>query len=480
MPKRIIYWFRNDLRLHDNEGFLKATQDADEVIPIYVFDTRQFEQIVPLGFPKTGAFRAKFMLEAVQNLRDNLRQKGGNLLVRLGKPELIISELARDFEVSMVYTSKEATQEETDAETAVTKKLKVYNIDFEVFWQSTLYHPRDLPFWVSRLPDVFTEFRKAVEKESKIRATFPAPVAVRLPEGLEIGKMPEIYELILFAQIPVADSRGVLPFKGGETEALKRLQTYFWDNDKLRNYKETRNGLLGPDYSSKFSPWLTLGCISPRQIYEEVKKYEAQRIGNDSTYWLIFELIWRDYFRFVALKYGSRLFKKTGIQYNLQLHWNHRRDLFEQWMNGKTGVSFIDANMRELQQTGYMSNRGRQNVASFLAKDLGVDWTWGAAYFESQLIDYDVCINWGNWNYVAGVGNDPRENRYFNIYTQATRYDAQGAYVKTWLPELAQVPSSMIHQVWNLNQASQQAYGVLLGENYPLPMIEANKWLEKK
>ena len=479
MPKRIIYWFRNDLRLHDNEGFLKATQDADEVIPIFVFDTRQFNEIAPLGIPKTGAFRAKFLLESVQNLRDNLRKKGSNLLVRLGKPEVILSEMARELGVSTIYTAKEAAQEETDIETALSIKLKVYNIDFEVFWQSTLYHPRDLPFWVSCLPDVFTDFRKAVEQQSKIRSTFAEPTAIPLPEGIEIGKMPEIYELILFSQLPSADQRCVLPFKGGETEALHRLKTYFWDNDQLKTYKETRNGLLGADFSSKFSPWLAYGCISPRQIYEEVKRYEAERVANDSTYWLVFELIWRDYFRFITLKYGSRLFKASGIQYNLEIPWNHRRDLFEKWVNGQTGVPFIDANMRELKLTGYLSNRGRQNVASFLAKDLQVDWTWGAAYFESQLIDYDVCSNWGNWNYVAGVGNDPRENRYFNVYTQAKKYDAQGEYVKTWLPELSNVPAGLIHQVWNLDTTAQQQYEVHLGYNFPLPIVEVNKWLRK-
>jgi deoxyribodipyrimidine photo-lyase len=291
--------------------------------------------------------------------------------------------------------------------------------------------------------------------------------------------MPEIYELILFSTLPVSDPRGVLPFRGGESEALRRIQTYFWENDQLKVYKETRNGLLGADYSSKFSLWLAYGCISPRQIYEEVKRYEAERVANDSTYWLIFELIWRDYFRFITLKYGSRLFKVSGIQYNLELKWNHRRDLFDKWVNGQTGVPFIDANMRELQLTGFMSNRGRQNVASFLAKDLKIDWTWGAAYFESQLIDYDVCSNWGNWNYVAGVGNDPRENRYFNIYTQATRYDEKGEYVKTWLPELVNVPASLIHQVWNLNDAAKKQYEVRLGVNYPSPIINANKWLKK-
>ena len=479
MPSRIIYWFRNDLRLHDNEGFLKATQDADEVIPVYVFDPRQF-QASDLGFAKTGARRAQFLLESVQNLRDNLRKKGGNLVVCLGKPEVTLSELAREYEAKAVYTGKEATQEETDVESALSKKLKNYNVDLETFWTSTLYHPLDMPFWISRLPDVFTDFRKAVERQSKIRATFAQPTNFRLPEGLTMGKMPEIYELVLFSEPPTADARAVLPFKGGETEALKRLDAYFWQNDQLKVYKETRNGLLGADYSSKFSPWLALGCISPRQIYEEVKRYESERVANDSTYWLIFELIWRDYFRFVALKYGTRIFKTAGIRNDFSSNWNHNQQLFEKWINGQTGVPFIDANMLELEKTGFMSNRGRQNVASFLAKDLQVDWTWGAAYFESQLLDYDPCSNWGNWNYVAGVGNDPRENRYFNIYTQATRYDDKGAYVKHWLPALQNLPPNKAHQPWNLTRAEQEQYQVFLGGNYPKSIINANKWLKDR
>jgi deoxyribodipyrimidine photo-lyase len=249
-----------------------------------------------------------------------------------------------------------------------------------------------------------------------------------------LGKIPEIYELILFSEPPTKDSRSVLNFKGGETEALVRLKTYFWEGDHLKTYKETRNGLLGADYSSKFSAWLALGCISPRYIYEEVKRYETERIANDSTYWLVFELLWRDYFRFVALKFGTRLFKVTGIKNDFQKKWKRDKVLFQKWVNGQTGVPLIDANMIELQQTGFMSNRGRQNVASYLTKDLGIDWTWGAAYFESLLLDYDVCSNWGNWNYVAGVGNDPREDRYFNIAKQANTYDPKGDYVRQWLP----------------------------------------------
>ena len=290
--------------------------------------------------------------------------------------------------------------------------------------------------------------------------------------------MPLINDLIPLAVRPDADPRGVLPFKGGETEALKRLKEYIWDRDQLKVYKETRNEMLGADYSSKFSVWLSLGCLSPRHVYEEVKRYERERVSNDSTYWLIFELIWRDYFRFVALKFGTRIFKTPGIKNDLVTRWVRNTALFQKWIDGKTGVPLIDANMVELKETGFMSNRGRQNVASFLAKDLCIDWTWGAAWFESQLIDYDVCSNWGNWNYVAGVGNDPRENRYFNIHFQATRYDASGLYVKHWLPELQGVPAKQVHQVWSLNRADQQRFGTILGADYPMPIINANKWLK--
>jgi deoxyribodipyrimidine photo-lyase len=156
---------------------------------------------------------------------------------------------------------------------------------------------------------------------------------------------------------------------------------------------------------------------------------------NESTYWLIFELIWRDYFRMITKKYGNRIFKAGGIK-NKILQLRQDPDIFKRWTEGQTGIPFIDANMRELKQTGFMSNRGRQNVASFLVKDLKIDWRMGASYFEYTLIDYDVHNNWGNWNYVAGVGNDPREDRYFNTQLQAQRYDPSGKYVKRWLPEL--------------------------------------------
>ncbi|WP_373511059.1 DASH family cryptochrome [Persicitalea sp.] len=473
-----IYWFRNDLRLHDNEGFLKATQKADEVLPVFVFDPRLFEK-TPMGFHKTGIYRTRFLLESVADLRASLREKGGDLLIRIGEPERVLAELAQHYDAEELHLSKEIAQEETDVESSLSKRLKQLNVDMIFTWMSTLYHVRDLPLAINRLPEVFTDFRKNVEKNAAVRPTANQPESVDSPADCEAGEMPTLADLgFTEAEITPPDPRGVLDYQGGETAGLQRLQKYLWESDHIATYKETRNGLLGADYSSKFSAWLSLGCLSPRRVHEEVKRYETERTANNSTYWLIFELLWRDFFHFVMLRWGTRLFKPSGLKLDKDKRWRHDRDLFEKWQTGQTGVPFVDANMREIAATGFMSNRGRQNVASFLAHDLGLDWTWGAAWFESLLIDYDVCSNWGNWNYVAGVGNDPRQDRYFNQYSQATRYDPEGSYVKYWLPELAKVPTDKIHRVWQLSPAEQQEYGVVLGEDYPLPIVEGDKWLK--
>ncbi|GAB3741066.1 DASH family cryptochrome [Spirosoma lituiforme] len=485
---RILYWFRNDLRLHDNEGFVRALEDADQVLPVFVFDPRWFTPHPRLGFPKTAVFRASFLLESVTDLRQSLRNKGADLIVRVGKPADVLAELASEINASAVYTSKEITQEETDMESKLSTKLKPLNIDVKFFWMSTLHHVRDLPFTISRLPDVFTQYRHQIEKSVTVRPTFPTPEAVSFVPDVLPGDMPTLATLGFSnearQQIEQPDSRRAVAFTGGEHAALERLNHYLWQTDLITTYKETRNGLLGDDFSSKFSAWLANGCLSPRFIYTELKRYENERVQNESTYWMIFELMWRDFFRFVALRFGTRIFKSSGIKHDLNRKFIQDETLFQRWTDGQTGIPFIDANMRELNATGFMSNRGRQNVASFLVSDLGLDWTWGAAYFESKLIDYDPCSNWGNWNYVAGVGNDPRQfsngqPRYFNIYSQAVRYDESGDYVKHWLPELAQVPSDQVHLVSSLNAAQQEQSGVELGTDYPLPVIDPTKWLTK-
>jgi deoxyribodipyrimidine photo-lyase len=202
-----------------------------------------------------------------------------------------------------------------------------------------------------------------------------------------------------------------------------------------------------------------------------MKRYESERKKNKSTYWMVFEILWRDFFRLMAKKYGNKIFQEGGTKQATRFDWNENKSTFDLWANGKTGIPFIDANMKELNSTGFMSNRGRQNVASFLVKDLEINWQMGAEYFESLLIDYDPASNYGNWNYIAGVGSDPREDRYFNILSQAQRYDPLGEYVKLWLPELERISSDKIHSPNTLSFEEQAIVKVTIGENYPQAMV---------
>ena len=469
-----LVWFRNDLRLLDNVTLHEAIQKSEQVYPVYCFDPRQFAE-TELGNTKTGPYYAQFLIESITDLRQQLRQLGSDLLIRQGIPENVLAQLAQELNATAVFASKEVTSEETKAEVALEQTLNAQGIELILEWQSTLFHIDDIPWPIKNVPDIFSQFRKEAERSVEVRPVVPAPTRLTTPlEDVCTGEIPTLDDLGLLE--PTYDPRAVLKYRGGETAGRERLHAYVWEQDQLRHYKETRNGLLGADYSTKFSAWLANGSLSPRIIHQEVRRYEAERVQNKSTYWLIFELLWRDYFRFIAKKYGDRIFQTGGIRQEepyLRDDWG----AFEKWKSGNTGVPFIDANMREINATGFMSNRGRQNVASFLVKDLKVNWTWGAAYFESKLIDYDVSNNWCNWNYVAGVGNDPRDNRYFNIMSQAQRYDPRGEYVRHWIPELSHVEGKRVHYPTEIPTEELESFGVVIGEDYPKPLVGFDKWL---
>lgn len=468
----VLVWYRNDLRLHDHEPLAEAWRQAHRsssgIIPLYCVDPRQLGQTA-FGFPKTGAFRAQFLLESLSDLRRSLQSLGSDLVIRLGHPEDIIPALAKEYAVERVLYHREVTSEETRVERRLAQALGAIGVKWQGFWGHTLYHPDDLPFSLTNLPELFTSFRKQVEQSTPVNPLLAPPDRLPSLPGMDAGSLLALVDIGL--TVPTPDARAVLRFVGGETSGTTRLRNYIWQGDHLRSYKETRNGMLGADYSSKFSPWLALGCISPRFIYAEVQRYENERVRNDSTYWLIFELLWRDYFRFIGAKHGDRLFQPEGLQ-GVAIPWKQDWERFALWQAGKTGYPLVDANMQELAATGFMSNRGRQNVASFLTKNLGIDWRMGAEWFESLLIDYDVCSNWGNWNYTAGVGNDSRGFRFFNITKQAKDYDPEGKYVKHWLPELNSLPAAKIHEPWKLLPVEQERWGVQLGVDYPRPVVD--------
>ncbi len=474
--QRVIVWFRQDLRLHDNEALTDAIKSGEEIFPVYVFDKRNFNTKTRYGFGKTGKYRARFILESVQDLQKSLRKLGSDLIIRYGITEDEIFKIAQEIKSSWVFCNRERTQEEVEVQDALERKL--WSIGQEIIYSrgKMLFYTQDLPFPVTHCPDIFSNFRKEVEKIVPVREPLPSPRTHFNPRSIKVeaGEVPTMTELGYEEFEP--DPRGVLAFKGGETEGLKRLKYFLWENDLAKTYFDTRNEMTGGDNSTKFSPWLAQGCLSPKMIHYELKRYESERGSNKSTYWIFFELLWRDFFRLMGKKHGNKIFLKGGTKEEHDPCLKNDRHLLNLWIEGRTGVPLIDANMRELAATGYMSNRGRQNVASFLVKDLKVNWQMGAEYFESLLIDYDPCSNWGNWNYIAGVGSDPRENRYFNILSQARKYDPSGDYVRHWLPELSEIPKEKIHQPDMLSEKEQNECHIRIGADYPKAMISTSRW----
>ena len=412
-----IYWFRNDLRLEDNPALMLACKSVDFLLPIYVHDYRMKGK-TQWGFPRVGEHRRIFLRESLQSLRGQLKNIGSDLCELSGEIKDVFFELRAQCGVSRIYCEQIEAPEELEQIEALR------NLGFEVIsiWQSSMLEPKSLPFQLSQMPDVFTQFRQLVEKNHLKYEDPVDPIELMPPLPAEIpqhGQSAENTTLHSYCE-----------FLGGEAKAKAHIQQYF-ERRLVDTYKQTRNQLIGMDYSSKFSPWLASGACSARTIAKKLTEYEKEYGENDGTYWLWFELIWRDYFRFLHFKYGARLYQSEGLSDKKSNQFDEVK--FNQWASGNTGAPFVDAGMRELKATGFMSNRMRQIVASYWIYEMKGDWCAGAAWYESQLIDYDVYSNQGNWLYIAGKGTDPRGGRPFNVTKQAKDHDPRGAYQKMWL-----------------------------------------------
>jgi len=415
-----LVWIRKDIRFYDNECFELAIDNGFSVLPVFVDCSTLNPAGEYLPEPRTS-FREHFLAECLSELHDAIRRAGGNGLIVLdGNPLEKIPELCRKYNIDKVYFASEPGPFEQFQENTLVQALMQESIAFEKVHHNSMFSPESLPFQVRDIPDIFTEFRKKAER------------ALPLSRGRkDTSKIHFVnHEEVVYQSILPEGKKS--KFTGGESEALKRLNYYLFESNLIASYKETRNGLLGEDFSSRFSPWLALGCISPKRILFEIKSYEREVLANESTYWLVFELLWREYFRWIMYKYQTKFFRPSGIKKESPQRYEDTKSL-EKWKKGETGQAFVDAAMRELNETGFMSNRARQNAASYLVHDLKQNWLEGARYFEQLLVDYDVSSNYGNWAYVAGVGNDPRPNRYFNVSRQAEMYDPDGRFVKYWL-----------------------------------------------
>jgi len=436
-----LYWFRSDLRLEDNPNFLSACNASDALLPICVHAPQ--ESLI-WGFDRIGQHRQQFLDDALSDLRQQLEQLGSGLL-ELQAPQdsssravdLVINT-AHHHGIKTIYCEVIQAPEEMQALALLRQAGFTVHAELE----STMIAVRDLPFAPDAMPDQFTQFRSKIEK-AKYLFTKPVPAPSQIPPLPENFKrldfIPGTQTAIRAESLiqPTGHPNSSFPhyreaYRGGTTAVVAHLKQYL-ERALPHTYKATRNQLHGLDYSCKLSPWLALGSISARSIMQALRQFESEQGANEGSYWLWFELLWRDYFRVLHLKYGKQLYCASGLNQSEKPILNARG--FEHWCSGTTGESIVDAGMRELKATGYLSNRLRQVVASYLVYDLHSDWRAGAAWFESQLLDYDVYSNQGNWLYIAGRGTDPRGGRRFNPQKQAQDHDANGSYRALWLSD---------------------------------------------
>ena len=409
-----VFWFTHDMRLHDNPALMQAKLLVDELVCVYVKDyawqtSSLYQQ------PHVSASPQRFLDESLGDLASNLAKIGQRLIVLESEATVALSRLLRDVGATAVFRSETAGWYENRAWEEL-KKNK--NINFHSVDTQTLFTTNTLPFSLSNLPASFTQFKNAV---SKIEPSKCIPKIGYLPP-------PPLLDYPAFEGHEYKSGSSV--FRGGERSGLAHLADYF-SSDKPLSYKDVRNAIDGWDNSCKFSPWLANGCVSVRQVVATLSDYENNNEANDSTYWIYFELLWREYFHWYALKNGPKLFSFAGIKSRRPLTCFYP-ERFQKWTNGTTPYPLVNACMKELRETGYLSNRGRQIVASCLVNELAIDWRYGAAYFEQALIDYDVASNWGNWQYLAGVGADTRDKRHFNLEKQTQQFDPDSRYIRLW------------------------------------------------
>lgn len=398
--KKILVWFRNDLRLHDNEMLVEAIAKSDFILPVYFFDPRHFTSTT-FDTLKTGVNRTNFLLESISALRAQFQKLGGDLMIVIGKPEEQISEIITAYEISEVYHHREVGPEETNISAMVEDVLWKQKVNLKHFIGHTLYNKEDLPFPIKDIPDVFAQFKKKTERDAILKACFEAPESVSFVEAEDWGSIPELRDLGFDTSIAISFEP---EFKGGEEAGLAHMTGLLAEGSEI--YKKSNAKNSAEKFNSKLSRWLALGCLSPRRVYWMIKAAE-QRFGTNQNFnQILLGLLYRDYYRFMFKKHGIKFFQESEFQSQIQSPEKPDDYLMDQWKNGQTGHLLVDRYMKELVATGFISHTARLLVATYLVHILKIHWTNGASYFEEKLIDYSAASNWGNWANVAGAGLD--------------------------------------------------------------------------
>jgi len=449
-----LWWIRRDLRLGDNQALAAALDQAGTVIPVFVYDSKRL-----MAPPAPGYKPLAFLAEGLRRLDADLRARGSRLIFRAGESATQLACLLAETGAGAIWAEEEIApaQREHDAKLAETLPLCLAG--------GLTIHPPDAVRRAGGRPyAVYSPYRRAWQALPATGLVLAAPA--RLPVPPTVASRPILDELTLPAGVP---------FRPGETEAHHRLQAFSeGSSPAIFRYAELRDR-LDLDVTSQLSPYLRHGMISARQAAAgasaaaEVASDDEARQGVDA--WLA-ELIWREFF--VSVLYHWPDVTKQSFNPRLrQVSWHADQEGFDAWCRGRTGYPVVDAAMRQLAHTGWLPNRARMIAASFLVKDLMIDWRWGERWFMEQLIDGDQAANNGGWQWVAGTGTDAAPYfRVFNPVTQGRRHDPAGTYVRRWLPELARVPDTYVHAPWQMPAEMQQAAGCVVGRDYPAPIVD--------
>ncbi len=416
MNKRIhIFWFRRDLRLFDNHGFLKALQNDELVLPIFIFDKEILDKL-----PKNDA-RVSFIHETLTSMNETLKLKNKGISIYYGQPLSIFTELKNNFEIASIYTNHDYEPYARERDEQVRDFCNQNSIEFKTFKDQVFFEKNDIVKADGNPYLVYTPYK------NKWKETFHKTDLNSYESETLLDNCVNDFS---FNWVRLEDM--------GFEESLIKVLPYKATPDLIEGYEDTRN-FPAIDYgTSKLGPHLRFGTVSVRQM---IQKAIAQK---NEIFWS--ELIWREFFMQILWHYPHTLTNAFKPKYDA-IQWRNNKEEFERWKQGKTGYPLVDAGMRELNTTGYMHNRVRMLVGSFLCKHLLIDWRWGEAYFAEKLLDYDMSANIGNWQWVAGTGVDAAPYfRIFNPTTQIQKFDKQHLYIKKWVKDLEELtyPTPMI------------------------------------
>jgi deoxyribodipyrimidine photo-lyase len=461
MTKRVIWWIRRDLRLTDNVALHTALASAAEVIPVFVLDDRL------LNAPRLRGPRTAWMLDGLRALDSDLRADGARLIVRRGDPAGMLIRMCQETGAEEVYFNRDYGPFATQRDKAVGRALREAGYTVRSFKDLVIHEVDEIAAKGGKSYEVYTPFFRAWDALPK-PAPLPAPDRIdRLAAPTDLASIP----------VPTASELGADPAPQpiappGEGAALRRLAAFL--DGAIAAYQDLRNR-LDIDGTSVLSPYLRWGMISPRTCYQSAIEALARATDEGARagigHW-IKELAWRE-FNYYVLTNNPHIVSRSFRAVYDRLAWEDDPAWLQAWKDGKTGYPVVDAAMRQLRATGWMHNRARMITASFLCKDLLIDWRRGEAYFMQRLIDGDVANNVGGWQWTAGTGTDAAPYfRIFNPVKQSEQHDPTGAYIRRWLPELAHVPDSYIHAPYRMPHDAQVRSGCLIGRDYPAPIVD--------